>query len=437
MKISACLLVIPALLCGETISSKKATYDGNALVLKGDVELEHGLGKLSSGNARLEKEEKDGPFSSISLREDVLISLKNLGKISCETADLNFVTLTGKLLPQMGQLIKFVNLGPDNFTLMSQEADLELAKQADSYKVVKINANGTVQMQYGDDFTLNADRATYTSDGAAHVYAEPNCRLVHADDVIEAEKVELFPGTSTAVLLEPKGVLQPQGVKFTCHKMIWENEPQLLTLQGDVSVIEDGIGTLNCEEEVEIHQKKQEGKWILSSMVAKGKTELTYELGEGIKHLLICYGKMKLDQDRSTLTLESPPNHPIEYFHDQMKLCSNHAQLNYIDKQPEKLQLDGNVQLQITEDGTRCATADQFVYLPTEEKMILSSKDGANVLFWDKEQQLSISAREVHIARADQKETIKGVGNVRFAFSNTENTLLKKLFPFYEGKAHD
>jgi len=435
MKLSPLLLVLPALLCGETISSKKATYDGNALVLKGDVELDHALGKLSSGNARLEKEEKDGPFSSISLREDVLISLKNLGKISCETADLNFVSLTGKLLPQMGNLIKFVNLGPDNFTLMSQEADLELAKQADSYKVTKIHANGTVQVQYGSDFTLDADRATYSSDEVPYVYAEPNCRLVHVDDVIEAEKVELFLGTSTAVLIEPKGLLQPQGIKFTCHKMIWENEPQLLTLQGDVSVVEEGIGTLNCEEEVEIHQKKEAGKWILSSMVAKGKTELAYALGADTKHMLVCYGKMRLEQNK--LTLESPQNHPIEYFHDQMKLCSDHAQINYIDKSAEKLQLDGNVQLQIAEDGNRCATADQFVYLPAEEKMILSSKDGANVLFWDKEQQLSISAREVHISRADQKETIKGVGNVRFAFSNTENTLLKNLFPFYEGKAHD
>ncbi len=67
--------------------------------------------------------------------------------------------------------------------------------------------------------------------------------------------------------------------------------------------------------------------------------------------------------------------------------------------------------------------------------MVLSSKTGSNVLFWDKEQQLSISAREVHIARVDKKETIKGVGNVRFSFSSTESDLLKKLFPFYKGES--
>lgn len=433
MKISAFFLLIPALLCGDSISSKKASYDGNALILNGNVQLDHALGKLASGVARLEKEEKDGPFSSISLREDVLITLKNLGKISCETADLNFIAMTGKLLPEVGQLVKFINLGPDHFSLASREADMEFAKDGDTYKVLKLNANGAVQVQYGTDFFLDAEHATYSNDAIPHIFAEPNCKLTHLEDLIEAEKVELFPDTSIAVLSSPKGVLGHQGVKFSCQKMTWEDEIQLLTLQGDISVSEEGMGTLHCDEEVELRQKHQEGKWILSSMVAKGKTELTTDF----KNVLICYGLMRLDQERLTLTLESPPNHPIEYFHEQMKLCSDHARLDYANENEhisaEKLVLDGNVQLQIEENGTRCGTADQFVYLPTEEKMILSSKQGANVLFWDKEQQLSISAREVHIARVDKKETIKGVGNVRFSFSSTETDLLKKLFPFYKG----
>ncbi len=79
-------------------------------------------------------------------------------------------------------------------------------------------------------------------------------------------------------------------------------------------------------------------------MVAKGRTELTTDF----KNILICYGQMRLDQEQLTLTLESPPNHPIEYFHEQMKLCSDHARLDYTEeKRAEKLVLDGNVQLQV------------------------------------------------------------------------------------------
>lgn len=451
LRLSSLLLLLPALLSADpsssSISSKKATYDGNALILNGDVQVEHTLGKMASGTARLEKEDKEGPFSAISLRDNVLITLKNLGKVSCANADFNFVTMTGKLLPEVGKLIKFVNLGPDHFSITSKEANMELAKESDSIKVVKINAEGAVQVQYGSDFFLDAEQATYTNEEVPYLSASQNCKLSHFADLIESEKVELFPSTSTAVLSAPKGVLHPssfsksQGMHFSCSQMVWENESQTLTLLGDISVSDDGIGELHCEDEIELRQKQEGEKWILSSMVAKGKTELTYELSADFKHLLICYGLLRLDQEQLTVTLESPQNRPIEYFHDKMKLCSDNAQLSYGNNNErisaEKLHLSGNVQLKIEEDGSRCATADQFTYLPQEEKMILTSKDGKNVLFWDKEQDLSISAREVHIARADQKETIKGVGNVRFAFSTAENDLLKKLFPFYqpEGKS--
>ena len=87
----------------------------------------------------------------------------------------------------------------------------------------------------------------------------------------------------------------------------------------------------------------------------------------------------------------------------------------------------------------RCAVADQFAYYPETETMILSAQNGESVLFWDDTQQLSISAREVHLSRDEKGENIKGVGNVRFAFSTIENELLKKLFPFYQPKrgAHE
>jgi len=430
------LLLLPIILCGaemntSSLSSKKASYDGNALILKGDVQVDHALGKLASGLARLEKEEKEGPFSSISLRDDVLITLKDLGNISCAKADLDFVTMTGKLLPKAGQLIRFVDLGPDHFSIASEQADLEFEKEGSSYRVSKLDADGQVQVEYGADFILDADHATYVNDGSPHISATPNCKISHHDDRIEAERAELYPHLEMAMLFSPKGILNPRGIHFCCQKMSWEHQPQLLTLQGNIVVDDEKLGTLRCHEEIQIHQKQQEGKWILSSMVAKGKTELT----TCFKQLLICYGQMELDEQQHLLTLQSPSNQPIEYFYDQMKLCSDHAQLEYTaEYDPQKLQLSGDVKLQIEETGSRCATADHCVYLPGEEKMILTAEDGKNVLFWDKEQDLSVSAREVHVMRVEEKEIIKGVGNVRFAFTAGENELLKKLFPFYSGE---
>ena len=82
-----------------SVSSTNATYDGNALILTGHVVLDHGLGKMTAEEASLQKQEigKDFPFSVIELRKDVHLALKSSAELLCETADLNFDSLTGIL----------------------------------------------------------------------------------------------------------------------------------------------------------------------------------------------------------------------------------------------------------------------------------------------------------------------------------------------------
>ena len=175
---------------------------------------------------------------------------------------------------------------------------------------------------------------------------------------------------------------------------------------------------------------------MLSSLMTKGKTRLNCQLEEKMSHLLTCSGKMRLDHERLTLTLESLPEEPIEYFQDNIKLSANQAKLDYTSEErgvrPKKLLLTGQVLLSDEESSSRCALADQFCYHPEEGRMILKSTGENNVLFWDRSQDLSISAKEVHITLTEEGESIKGVGNVRFAFSSTENALLRKIFPFYK-----
>ena len=62
------------------------------------------------------------------------------------------------------------------------------------------------------------------------------------------KKIELFPDSSKVVLSSPTGKLQPSafskndGVQFSCDKLIWERAPQVLTLRGNITVIDEGIG---------------------------------------------------------------------------------------------------------------------------------------------------------------------------------------------------
>ncbi|NGX37774.1 MAG: hypothetical protein K1000chlam2_00936 [Chlamydiae bacterium] len=446
MRLLFLLLILSSLLTAEiptsSISSENASYDGNALVLTGSVNLNHALGRMQAGAARLLKDTEEGPFSSIRLRDNVLITLKNRGKISCAEADFDFSAMKGKLLPKLGDSIRFINLHSGPLSLSSSVAEIEFAKEYDALKVTKIFAHEKVHVQYGKDFVLLADNATYLNDVNPHVFASPHCVLIHFQDQIEAEKIELFPENSKIILSSPSGKFQPSafskndGMQFSCDKLVWERAPQILTLRGNISIQDEGIGNIHCDDEVELRQKEQDEKWVLSSITAKGKTELQYHLSANFKHLLTCYGQMHLDQDRLVLNIESPEDQPIEYIHDQMKLRADHATLEYEQEhsaiRPQKLTLNGHVHLFADENALRCAVADQFTYYPELETMVLSAEEGQNVLFWDEIQKLSISAKEVHLSRDEKGENFKGVGNVRFAFSSTENALLKKLFPFYQ-----
>lgn len=444
-KLAILSFLIPAAIHAEitnsSISSENASYDGNALILRGSVKLDHALGQLTSGYARLSKELEEGPFTAVHLRDNVLISLKNRGKILCGKADFDFNALKGTLIPKPGDMVRFVNFHSGPLSLASREADIEFSRDDSNLKVAKIEAKNTVQLTYGKDFFLEADTATFSNTKTPYVWASPHCTLTHFEDKIEANRVEVLPDSAKVILSTPSGKLHPsafsQGndVQFSCDKLIWEKAPQTLTLKGDVSVFEEGVGDIHCDDEVELRQKEENGKWLLSSITAKGKTELTYKLDVDFVHLLKCYGKMQLDQDRLVLNVTSPPEKPIEYFHDQMKLIADTAELKYEQLgrniTAKQLQLTDNIQLSSLQDSNRCAVADKFNFFPEEKKIILSANPGNNVLFWDREQDLSISAKEVHITRTEKGEKIKGVGNVRFAFSSAENALLKKLFPFY------
>ncbi len=454
-KLLLSLSLIPHFLSGalpsSSISSGKASYDGNILVLKEKVQLEHALGKMESGAARLEKEGKSDQFSSINLRDDVLISLKSRGKISCASADFDFTKMKGILLPAAGKLIHFQNLHSDLFSLTSERADVELGKESEGLQIMKVNAGGDVHIQYGEDFFLNADNATYLNETVPHLYATPNCTLTHFEDEIHAEKIDLFPESAKVILSSPQGHIKASGfsngagLAFSCNRMLWERTPQILTLQGDISIEDAGIGSIRCEEEIELRQKLQNEKWELRTITARGKTKLDYKLDDTPGHTLLCNGLMQLDQARLVLTAKSTHEQPIEYFHEKMQLVADQAQLDYTELQspkgnqkiePKQLVLSGSVRLSSIENSLRCALADQFTYDLEQDRMILSVSNGNNVLFWDEEQGLSVSAREVHIKPGEKGGNIKGVGNVRFTFSSTENDMLKKTFPFYRTKGN-
>lgn len=419
--LAASLLSLSLHADSSSVSSKKASFDGNALILKGAVEVSHSLGRMCADFARLERETKEGPYSSISLEKNVSISLEGQGEINCQTAELNFQTMKGVLLPRNGEFITFKGKGTHPFTLSAPNATLEFAKEGKEVEVSRVIASFPVYVEYGDNFSLSASEATY---------------FTESSDNEEGHGKVLLKGPSGLLRSSPSSL--KEGLKFACNELLWNEDTHTVLLKGNVSLTDSGYGQIHCTDQVTIQHELKGTKWNITSIMTDGETSLHYNKEVGREYDIVCSGQVHIDEGRSLISMESRPGNPLTYTMDALRLSSRTAEVHYTQEEgrlsPKKVHLQGDIQLKALGTDTRCALADSFTLLPDQNIAILASSPDQKVLFWDEEKELSISASEVHIIRTESGEEIKGIGSVSFAFSSSENELLKKLFPFYRTK---
>ncbi len=459
------------------VSSANAVYDGNTLVLTGHVLLDHGLGKMAADTARLQRQEggKEFPFSLIDLTQNVLLDLKSGAKIECSDAALDFIQLKGLLSSQEGGRVVYSDsVKKGLFRLLGKNVDLKIAKKEESdkksdFEIETILAKENVTIEFGQGFSLDADRAFYrkvqTQEGAPSkefqgiVTAYPKdaktpCRLTHGADLIDAETVDLDLVSQRVTLLHPQGVLtsliapgmQKGEIKFQSDHLLWDHAKNALTLKGHVKVHESVLGLLTTDGELEITQQQQKQHRLLKSIRARGSSTLDFKDETDKVHHLLGHGPFHFDRERLRATFDSPkrngltvPEKQLFYRSEDLALFANQAQMEYTDAEgrlrPSVLTLTGNIRLfSADENKPRFAVGDRMSLSTTTRTLILTANPGKRVLYTDDTQGMKIAAQEVHITRDPEthEERVQGVGNVKFSFTDEENTLLKKLFPHYK-----
>lgn len=463
-----------------TVSSSNAAYDGNALVLKGHVVLDHGLGKMSADQASLERQEigKDFPFSLIHLKKEVLLALKNNGELRCDTADLDFVSLKGILVSQEDDKVVYTDTfkkkdgGKNTFSVMSKVIELGLAKKGQDdkktdYDIETVLAKKEVVIGYANDFTLLADQALFRKQpsfdgknkefqGIITAYpkdASSKCRLTREGDIIDADTVDLDLIQSKLSMHRPQGKiassliphLQKNEMLFSSDHLVWEHAKNILTLKGHIKIEEAALGTFTADDELQLIQTVKKNVRSVTGIRSKGRTTLQYLDPESqTMRTLITHGTLSLDQNKMHAIIDSPekqglvpPELQIYYEEEDLAVQGDKASVEYTinenQMQPISLSIKGNVRLRSrnTEEPQRFALADRLSYSPATKTLILSANPGKKVLFWDEGQTLRISAQEVHITQDPEtkKENVKGIGNVKFAFSAEEADRLTKYIP--------
>lgn len=240
-------------------------------------------------------------------------------------------------------------------------------------------------------------------------------------------------------------------INFSCDTMIW-NEPQdLLTLRDQVQVNYIGIGTLHNPYEIRIQRQLINGNKQLKTIDCLGETVLKYQDDKKHEnHILTAYDRLVLNHQHKQAYLSSPRdsnNRVLEnlqvHFSDSLgEIYADEVFVDYreIDKKmtPVKLFLKGNVWLLSRTKADKedpgkflqFVMADRIEYDIATKEMLCMADFNKRVLFFDRSNNLQVSAPSVKARRDSQtrKDTIQGMGDVRFSFIEKEFELMKKRF---------
>jgi hypothetical protein len=384
--------------------AKKAAYDGETLSLAGEVLLENPLGAITAQEARAngKLDGKNNRFEKMTFEKDVTITLKEKGTISCQNATFDLKSLQGNFYSDTEQASFVVYRGTEDPSqkhpsILLKSRSMELALKSDQtegskYAIDSFLASKDVTIEYGDEMTVQSDRAIYknTSEG-------------------------------------------------------------LIILKGPIEIKYGTFGTLKNDQEMRIYSHDINGKSELSSIDCDGRTVLhhTDEVSQTCQWL-ICEGSSRVDHEKKVITFEGPRDSLDNVcagkqvlFYDALGEAQADKAIILYDEVDGKLAvtkitLEGNVYLvdhktlPSTEseknEPQHYALADRVEYTPSTKEMLFSSYPGRRVLFDDKINHMQVSAPSMKITRDAQskKESVKGIGDVRFHFLESELELLRK-----------
>lgn len=469
------------------VDSDYADYDGQAVMLKGGVTLEHGLGRILARQATLLRDTpaRKRKFSSLQLEEDVTVFLHDGGAFHCERADLDYSSRTGLFFGNEAQEYvtytdSITNEQGDSAPIVLRGRQMAITMrhlgtgQRASCVVNEIAADSNVTVDYDCEFMAVADHMVYQRyrqdlEGNMRapmpgiIHLEPEgcdgvCQVTSRQgDLIKAEKIEIDIPHRRVRFHKPRGAIYVtkdwqnlQRIDFSADTLTWDRTNSLLTLQKRVVLYQKDLGKLTCTDEVRVCQDVRGGARELQWIKSNGITELTYIDEEGGEpHFLVCYGTVFVDSVRQLTTLESPIDDGVVaegrqvFFSDSSgQVYADKMALDYVATErglaPAKLTIEGGVKIMndaVAESGARgsviqYALADVVEYVPGTKQMCLYANEGGRVLFYDRFNKVQISAPAVNVRRdgSTGKKAVEGIGDVRFTFADHEKNTLAESF---------
>ncbi|MGA8164221.1 MAG: hypothetical protein WB791_04250 [Waddliaceae bacterium] len=372
-----------SLFCLE-IESGIARYFQDEIVLEEGIVLNHELGRVRA---------KTGIISLLPDHEatvigEVLVTLKERGELHCDKAHIKpndlLVSFLGR--DRQDRVTYTETCGNDCFAIQSSSITMHMFPT--TWGIREIVAEGEVGMALGEDWRGQCRLAKYVDPGSFD-----------------------FTG-DVRVEMDQWGILTTEkGLHLTCNE----------------------------KKKGEIVHIKSFGETILN---CKNKEE-------DLDLQLVCYEELHIDHEKRTITLNSPANEHSRveeekqvFFEDgRGKIFADDAVIDYAITEgkavPRQLTLKGNVRVYHREGPLlQYVLADVAVLSIPSQEVRFKALGNKRVLLFDRVNQLKISAPEIKVKRDEltKKESIQGIGEVRFCFVEEELNQLRKHFKIDEFK---
>lgn len=479
------------------IDSGEANYNGKEIVLSKDVVVEHEIGKICAHHIVLtpKNDQKKIRFTKLKMSDAVKFLLKDGGQLLCEKADLDYIKLTGKFTgSQQHEYVVYTESCkgsqdkrmPLVLKALEMNVILDIFENAasSSHCISEMRADQNVTLNYNHDLIANSDHAVYQrleTSTSAESSKDPRqnpgqicltaaaengiCQITNRNgDLIKASKIELDTLKKDLTFFDPKGFFKMMGanavekVYFESDLLKWENRQNLLVFIGNVTVHQKVFGELQNQNQVKLYYHEELGKKKIKLVESVGETVISHiDSEKQHPHTLVSYGKVIADHLNLQTTIDSPLENGevVEgmqiYFNDLFgeiyadKAILDYRPLNGVIKL-EKLTLEGHVRIlnrssvnpEESEAFLQYALSDVATFYPANNELVMSSNGTGRVLFYDKANNLQVSAPGVKIKRdgMTKKESIKGVGDVRFSLENSELEKLKTHFSLEPAKGY-
>lgn len=282
-------------------------------------------------------------------------------------------------------------------------------------------------------FYLSLGAEEFTHLKSDKVRSASQTMIMDGNVILRGEKGEIRADHASIPFSRTGGVLTgnvemrfPLGEVLVCDRAELDLDNQNLDFIDQVAFRNrDGMILQADQMSVKFHHEQEGGCQDVQFIEARGNVKLLYHDEWELASNSARYDK----EENKVAFLVDPVGDSAVFFHDvKGKMYAKSAVFDLSSKQ---CILEGDVRM-IQREGPleQYAIAEKVILLKEENAARFFSKNGGKVLFYDRVNRLQISAPEIYMVKdpINNKDSVKGVGKVRFHFKDEEYERLRQYF---------